>query len=224
MPETLSQIDLTPAEVAGLPPEIRRKIEAAFGPVGNASGQWKLIGTQSGSTAHVVEKAIHQVAAFAETYAAARQEKNIERLIDIIAEDVPRSGVDLELELDNAELRAAYLEETPLLSAQDVRAQSGLKSANKSEPASRWKREKKAFAVRHRGVDLYPAFQFEDGAPKPVMRKILEAMPDDMSQWQIAFWFESGNGWLDGAEPQSCLNDVEAVIYAAERLAEPTVG
>ena len=74
---------------------------------------------------------------------------------------------------------------------------SSLLSRNKSEPASRWKKEDKTFAVR------------EDGAPRPVVRDVLAALPDTMTAWQKALWFASGSGWLDGDEPQRRLNDGE---------------
>ena len=36
-----------------------------------------------------------------------------------------------------------------------------------------------------------------------------------MTGWQIAMWFASGNGWLEGAEPQERLSDPDAVVDAA---------
>jgi len=224
MSQTLSQIDLTEAEIAKLPAGIRRKIEAAFGPANKANGKWMLVGTATAKTAEVVGSALTQFTAVTTTHIAARREKNIERLLEMIVEDIPRADVDIELELENAEMRAQYLTETKLLTAQDVREQSGLKPRNKSEPASRWKREGKVFAVRKGAIDLYPAFQFIDGSPHPAMKKILTEIGDAFTPWQIAFWFESGNGWLDGAEPQDCLDQTEDVIEAAQRLAEPAIG
>ena len=224
MSETLSQIGLTSAEIAKLPAAIRRKVEAAFGPDNKANGTWMLVGAPTAATASVVGTAIERVALVAGAHAVARQEKNIDRLLELIVEDLPRSDGDLELELENAEMRAQYLAETKLLTAAEVRAQSGLNPRNKSEPASRWKREGKIFAVRKGGVDLYPAFQFTDGSPKRVIKSILAEIGEGYTPWQIAFWFESGNGWLDGEAPQDCLSQPDDVIVAAKRLAEPTIG
>lgn len=224
MSETLSQIDLTQAEIATLPAAIRRKVEAAFGPANTASGAWMLVGAPTEAAASVVGAAIARVALVVGAHAAARQEKNIERLLELIAEGLPHSDGDFELELENAEMRAQYLAETKLLTATEVRAQSGLNPRNKSEPASRWKREGKIFAVRKGGVDLYPAFQFTDGAPKGVIKSILAELAKDFTPWQIAFWFESGNGWLGGEAPQDCLGKPDEVVLAAKRLAGPTIG
>ena len=134
------------------------------------------------------------------------------------------SGVETELAVDNLELRRAYLDETPTLTAVQIHRMSGLTSRNTSEPASRWKSEGKTFAVRMGRRDLYPAFQFEDGAPRQVVREVLAALPDSMTGWQKALWFASGNGWLDGDEPQQRLHDGELVVAAARQLSEPARG
>ncbi len=224
MSGALSQIELTSAEIAGLPEALRRKIEAAFGPADKPTGEWMLVGAKTPHVAAILDRTLASLLPIATAHAAALQERHIEKLLEIIAEDLPRARVEAELDLDNARLRAAYLAETPLLTAAEVRQQSGLTPRNKSEPASRWKREGKLFALRKGSVDLYPAFQFEDGTPKPVMGKILAALPGEMTPWQTALWFASGNGWLDGEEPQNCLARPEEVIEAAKRLAEPNIG
>ena len=149
---------------------------------------------------------------------------NIEKMLDVFLSDTPRAQVETELDIDNTRLRADYLQETPHLTAAQVHAASGLNPGNRSEPASRWKREGRLFAVRRSGIDLYPAFQFGDGVPRPVIKKILAALPKGMSGWQIALRFASGNGWLGGDEPQERLSDPNAVIDAAPRLADPAVG
>ena len=126
--------------------------------------------------------------------------------------------------LNQLELRRQYLDQTPMLTAEQIRRNSGLHSRNKSEPASRWKSEGRTFAIHMGRRDLYPAFQFEDGVPRPVMRDVLSALPEGMTAWQKALWFASGNGWLDGDEPQRRLNDGPRVVEAARRLADPAAG
>lgn len=220
--ETLSQIDLTPADIAKLPAALRQKIEAAFGPIELANGAWMLVGARTEQVAALVDQVLMRLPAVFAARAGALQERNIAKLLEIIADDLPLANAELELE--NAEMRADYLAQTKLLTAAQVREQSGLNPQNKSEPASRWKREGKIFAIRKSGIDLYPAFQFKDGEPRPVIRKILAEIADQFTPWQLAFWFESGNGWLDGEEPQDCLDRVEDVVLAAKRLAQPTIG
>ena len=90
----------------------------------------------------------------------------------------------------NAEMRATYLKTTELYTAEDIQG-----------PSAKWKRAGRVFAIQDGEKDLFPAFQFADGKPLPIIKKILEALPDYLSPWQTAFWFESGNGWLGGKNP-----------------------
>ena len=147
---------------------------------------------------------------------------DLDRILTWLAAD--QSDVEQDLAIDNLAARRDYLDDTPTLTAAQIHRLSGLASRNHSEPASRWKKEGKTFAVRLGRRDLYPAFQFEDGKPRPVVRQVLAALPPGMTPWQKAFWFASGNGWLDGDEPQQCLEDDHRVVEAARRLSEPAIG
>lgn len=224
MSETLSLIDLTPGEIERLPASLRRRIGGSSRPKDSLPGAWLLVGERTEGRAELLERALEALPALAAERGYRLSEANIEKILDVILSDAPRPRVENELEIDNARLRSRYLQETPLLTGAEVRAASGLNPRNRSEPASRWKREGKLFAVRRSGVDHYPAFQFADGAPRPVVKEILAALPKNMTAWQIAMWFASGNGWLDGDEPQERLPDPDAVVEAARRLADPAFG
>ena len=128
------------------------------------------------------------------------------------------ANVYLRIARKNAEMRAAYLQTTKLYTAEDIRA------LNPSESSTKWKREGRVFAIQHDGKDLFPVFQFADGKPLPIIKEILKVLPEDMSPWQTAFWFESGNGWLGGEVPQECLKNESKVIDAAEQLSKPMIG
>ena len=147
---------------------------------------------------------------------------DLDRILTWLAADRP--DVERDLVIDNLAARRHYLNDTPTLTAAQIHRMSGLATRNESEPASRWKKEGKTFAVRLGRRDLYPAFQFQDGKPRTVVRDVLTALPSDMTPWQKAFWFASGNGWLDGDEPQRCLEDSDRVVEAARRLSEPAIG
>ena len=224
MPEALSLINLAPNDIAKLPARLRERIGASPRPTESASRVWLLVGGATEELAQLIERAVETLPLLAAERRSQLTEANIAKLLDVILSDVPRARVETELEFDNARLRSEYLQETPLLTAAEVRAASALKPRNKSEPASRWKREGKLFALRLGGNDLYPAFQFVDGAPRAVIKDTLTALPGEMTGWQIAMWFASGNGWLDDTEPQDCLSDPKAVIHAASRLSDPAIG
>ena len=254
MSQKLSLIDLTPGDIERLPDWLCKRIGDSSRLKDSQFGAWLLVGERPEGPVELFEHPAGWVAmrnrpewsvevherpeGFKEllerTFEALLphmikhrnqlSEANIEKILDGILSDAPRPWVENELEIDNAFLRSRYLQETPLLTGAEVRATSGLNPRNKSEPASRWKREGKLFAVRRSGVDHYPAFQFVDGSPRPVIKAILDALPRDMTGWQIAMWFASGNGWLDGDEPKERLSDPDAVVDAARRLADPALG
>jgi len=121
------------------------------------------------------------------------------------------SALFKKIETENAEIRRAYLDQTKFLDP----------PKSLRDRLEQWKRERKIFAVRDHNANRYPVFQFENGYPKPVINKILKAMPGDISPWQTALWFRSGNGWLSGDVPQNCLGDIDRVVNAAARLAQP---
>ena len=212
-PKPIAFAPLNPDEIDELPARVKARLPAT---AGEGAG-WMVL-----RTSWPLEQLVEQLDRLDQVIEAWAETQSIDlallRLADASAG--PESG----LMLANLALRKQYLDETRTLTAGEVHDLSGLLSRNRSEPASRWKKEGKAFAVRVGRRDLYPAFQFEDGAPRPVMRGVLAALPGTMTPWQTAFWFASGNGWLDGDEPQHRLNDAEQVVEAARRLADPARG
>jgi hypothetical protein len=222
--EEMAALDLTETEIKKLPARVRSKIEAALGEKGMGNARWVLVRAGTGKQAAIIQKTVRTMNQIVMHRRQALSEKNIEQLVDLYLEGEERPEVDEEIELDNAQLRAAYLQATRCFTSQQIHDRSSRKPKNKSEPASRWKREQRVFAVRQGGVDLYPAFQFRDGAPRRVVKKTLACLPNDLSAWQIAFWFASGNAWLDDAAPQDCLSHEADVIAAAARMSEIAIG
>lgn len=148
----------------------------------------------------------------------------ISELVEVLVRKEEMAKFDRDIADDNALLRANYLTHTTTLTAEDIHVASGLKTKNRSEPASRWTREGKIFALKHQNVNRYPAFQFKDARPRPVIAAILERLPHDYSPWERAFWFASSNGWLDNRAPQDCLGEEDALLSAAEKTQLEVVG
>ena len=138
--------------------------------------------------------------------------------------DTP-SNLVADLEVDNAILRAQYLDDHKTYTSREIRELSGFATRNPSEPASRWKRNRRIFGVPVGNQDHYPAFQFAEGRPRPEIARILTELPADMSPWQIAFWFASSNRWIeDDKPPQEGLDEIDRVLAAAADLASADVG
>ena len=219
-------LELTPEDVERLPAGLRDRFESTSdGPAGDALKRWIVIGARSDRQAALIRRTAATAGRIAEHRRREMTERNIETLVALFLADEKRAEVDRQIEQDNAALRARYLREVPTWTAAHIRAlMPGSKPGNPSEPASRWKREKRIFAVRSGRALLYPCFQFSDGMPLPVIGKVLKRLPDDITPWQAAFWFRSGNGWLDGQAPQEALGDEDRLLEAAERMREPAVG
>ena len=219
-PKPISWAPLQADEVERLPPRVRARL--AVGPGRETEGEWVVLHATGVSVAGVVDRLSRLYGMRAGARTKASSVEDLDRVLEWLVS--AGSGAQAQLAVDNLEMRREYLDETPTLTAADIHMASGLQSRNTSEPASRWKGEGKLFAVRVGRRDLYPVFQFEDGAPRSVIKDILGALPETMTGWQKALWFASGNGWLDGDEPQRRLDDRQQVVEAASRLAEPASG
>ena len=224
LPEATSSVELTADEVEQFSSGLREKIKAVGGPPGKLR-RWVLIGAGSRPEAAAIRATVTMAGRIVALRRREMTERNIEALVDLYLQGEERADVDRELEQDNAELRACYLREVPTYTAADIhKLMHGSQLSNPSEPASRWKREKRVFAVPVGRAQLFPRLQFSDGNPLPVIKEVLKRLPDGMTPWQIAFWFQSGNGWLDGRSPEEALGDEDAVLNAADRLREPAIG
>ncbi len=152
------------------------------------------------------------------------EEKDIEALLNILAPGLPADNPQTAIAFDNAAARARFLDEVSCLGSRQVAEQAGHRAKNASMTASRWKQAERLFSVPRLGEELYPAFQFRDGQPHPMIARVLAALPKRKRPWQVAFWFTSSNGWLDGDTPANRLDGGDAVVEAARREAEELVG
>jgi hypothetical protein len=210
-------------EVAGMP------VEAGWEPAGSpkppSGGHLSLFVVRSPdkATASTVARAVQMLPELVETSRRKVDEQRLAQATEVLATLAPRDEAQAAIEADNARLRADFIKRFKALTSRDIHRMSGSRSANRAATAHRWKREHQVFSVPHGGEDLFPAFQFRDGRPRPVIARILAALPE-MSAWQIALWFASGTGWLGDRAPVECLNDADAVVAAAERQGDVVVG
>jgi len=180
--------------------------------------------TSDPELAPVISAVVEQVPRAVQARRQALTEQHIDALVDVYMANDPLTPALPDLERDNAEAQARFLKQWPVLTAEDVAGRAGHESKNRSATASRWKRAGKIFGVRSGGREVYPAFQFKEGTPRPVLAPVLAALPEDFSGWQTAFWFVGPNGWLDGAAPVDRLDDEAALVDAARRAGEAWMG
>lgn len=83
------------------------------------------------------------------------------------------------------------------LTAAEVNAAQENPPAQKSLPASDWKRRGRIFSVSHDGVDYYPRYAFDAAyRPLPIIGEILKEFGTESDAWKIAAWFHFPNGYL----------------------------
>lgn len=176
----------------------------------------------------LIEEALAAVVQRVPEVVHARQEKLSQDVIDLLVDaylkGAPTAPARHEIEMDNARERARFVEEFPCYTSREIAEYAGHGAANASATATRWKRAGRIFGLPWKGSDLYPAFQFSEGRPRPVIARIIAALPERMSGWQTAFWLTSTNGWLGGATPLERIGDESALIEAADRESEALGG
>lgn len=157
---------------------------------------------------------------------AARHERRIEALLDILLDADPLAGAEAGIDRDNAELRRAFLDRVTVLDAATVHERAGHTGRNKAQTAANWRRAGRILGVPQGGRLLYPTFQFDPaGQPLAIMTDILSALPADWSAWQRAFWFMAPNEWIDGTAPADALAvHGSSVVEAARRVDDLPAG
>jgi hypothetical protein len=118
-----------------------------------------------------------------------------------------------ELRMNGCEVVARFLRTVPLLSEHDVRAR--LKEGESIDLST-------LLQVRCAGVTYYYADQF--GPEQSVHKECLETMrilktSPRMSDWDIALWWITPTGWLDGWSPRDIYKDDPDALYVAAEQA-----
>ncbi|MDN5753760.1 MAG: hypothetical protein L0H15_10865 [Nitrosospira sp.] len=156
-----------------------------------------------------------------ELIAAKRTEKintDIKRYLELMGPQDPLRNVTLAIEDDNIKMQMAFIKEHSCMDSKGINSLSGQSPVNPAQTASRWKGNGQIFSVDYFGTDLFPAFQFEAGRPKMVIKKILAILSPYRSPWQIAYWFVDENVWLDNAQPVDLMESRETDVLQAARM------
>lgn len=159
---------------------------------------------------------------------SAERERRLEEMIDFFAARMlAPSPVDVEMAQRLGARHARILDEFGFLSAAQLADLNGSTASNRAALADNWRKRGQVFAVPHpdrtiRERDVYPAFQFENGKPRKIIKDVLDAFGGRRPPWKVALWFTSANGLLPGsARPVDLLAEApDAVSVAARRDAE----
>jgi hypothetical protein len=183
-----------------------------------------LVDTPDRAVRDTIRDIVEHVPSIVEARQGKLTEDAIDALVSVYMRTPPNTEVERLLYDSNAQARVRFLNEWPCFTSKDLAAAAGHGSKNKSMTASRWKAKGKVFSVKQGGVEYFPAFQFAEGQPVETIGKVLETLGGRKSGWQLAFWFTSPNGWLDGKRPADIIDDMESVARAAAREAEDIIG
>jgi len=120
----------------------------------------------------------------------------------------------------NAEALTAAVREFGALTAAELSEIRGVATTNPHTTVSRWAKDRRVFAIESPQGRLFPAFQFTDGEPRPVIGQVLGALDGQLTGRETLLWFTGSSGFLDGARPVDRLADEpERVIAAAAHQA-----
>lgn len=151
----------------------------------------------------------------AESTTDLRRQQDIESYMKTIMKQPRVSEFEMDLAFRNAKLRVEYLARHDFIPSNPNKRDSMITKEN----LLRWRYQGKIFPVNSGDRTLFPAFQFEDNKPKPIIEEVLSELPREMHFWQVAIWFDSSNGWLNWEFPQNCLDRWEDLLKAARQEA-----
>ena len=220
--QSLVTLPLRKSDISALPKKVLDGVGAREN--SNSDEKYLLARASTDKEMELFERVFRLLPGLLERSRTEALDKYISELVEVLIRKEEMAEFDCDIAVDNALLRANYLTQTVTLTAENIHVASGLKTKNRCEPASRWTREGKIFALKHQNINRYPAFQFKDARPRPVIAAILQSLPHDYSSWERAFWFASSNGWLDNRVPQDCLDDEKALLMAAAKTQKEVVG
>ncbi|NPD63914.1 tyrosine-type recombinase/integrase [Klebsiella aerogenes] len=116
------------------------------------------------------------------------------------------------------ELKARILADSEWLTASELSAKAGFRSADPEAGPKGWKAAGKIFSLKVDGEDLYPDYVLDEKMrPLKVVRLILSLFKERKTPWGLAIWFGSANRRLRGGKPKDLLVlKSELVLMAAQ--------
>lgn len=153
-------------------------------------------------------------------------ENRINSLLDSLVALDPRAAAETRIDLRNAEQRKEFLDEFAVIDSTRVHEISGNTGSNPSQTATVWRKANRILGLPVGQRTVYPAFQFDEGGrPYPLMKRVLDTLPDDMTPWQKAFWLVSPSSALEGGLPLDAIRrGDEGVVEAARDEASEIIG
>jgi hypothetical protein len=200
--------------LTGTPKQVGDRLEAS------TAEQVVALTVQHGSGA-AIRALAETVVGIAPLLGAILERRQRETLVSILEALVPAMPPPQHLLIEArmaAQARRAVLEGCDWLTSAQIADLAGFSSTNPGSQPSKWKRSRQIFAIRHSGVDYFPAYGLDAASgyrPIKSLAPVLDVFGRTKDDWGLAYWFASVNSFLGGSRPQDVLQTAPERVLAA---------
>ena len=180
---------------------------------------------ESERTVRAIADALGSLAPMVAGLIKQRQREALDKIVDALVPTVPLPEHMLVEARMAARARGEVLASGDWLSAAQVAELAGFSTTNPSAQPNKWKKDGQIFAIRHQGLDYFPAYGLDADAgyrPLKALPPILAVFGGEKDGWGLAYWFASANSFLGGKRPQLVLakSPARVLAAAADEMAE----
>jgi len=137
------------------------------------------------------------------------------QLVELLVGEVALTPVDMKRARLEAKAVRAIRHSTEWLTTAEIAALADLGPANPIGTISRWKQQRRIYALRHGGKDYYPKYALgPDFHPLPVIKEILTVL-SGYDPELLAGWFDTTSRFLRGRRPRELVATEPAKVLAA---------
>lgn len=201
--------------LAGAPEEVRRKLEKLDVEQVVALGFAPASARETEAITETMANVVHIVRRLVET----QRRESLEMIVEALVPKTPPTPNELQEAAMLARARTAVIGSGDWLTAAQVADMAQFSASNPSAQPNKWKRDGAIFAIRHHGIDYFPAYALDAHTgyrPRKAVADILKAFGAAKDGWGLAYWFMSDNSYLGGKRPKDVLAaDPQPVLAAA---------
>lgn len=200
--------------------ELLTRLDKSKGKAAAKTGIVIEVTTDSEKNLDVYVNALEMLGQYFSTRIAGAPEEAIKLIVQALVPAKPVTSNQLKQAQMLAKAKTAVLQSGDWVTAGEIASLANLSAANPSSQPSKWKREKRIFAIRHEGVDYFPLYGLDETAsyrPLAALKEVIAVLEPMKDGWAMAYWFMSVNGWLGGKRPQDLLRSSPQRVVAAAR-------
>lgn len=204
------------AAITGSPGEVRQRL----GEIDAEQVVAFALQSGAGREAGAIIATLLNLAPFLHEMLGKRHRDALETIVDALVPKIVPEPHELKEAAMLARARTAVLKTRDWMTAPQIAEVGGFSATNPSVQPGKWKRAGAIFAIRHNGVDYYPAFGLDPSKgyrPLKSMAAVIQVLGTMKDGWGMAYWFQSANSFLGGKRPQDLLASApQRVLAAAE--------